>query len=538
MAKTVARKKSAARHGYHHKIVGASFEEAEFQGPRTWFIASALLALIGIWGLLAWLLGLPLGGEIRSDPFGLDAKASMPSRLVDGFLSTIPHPALGRMEVVPSGLSGVLTPRDFEPVATEGAAAPSPSLSDFVNSPQTAMEKILANRNTGPAAASRDGSPPRHFVFAGEAPSSKQSGPSSKSPPSQKGGPSPDQSTVSGKTDGEPSPVESSEPQPAIEQKTIEPSPVEQKTIEPNPVEQNTVKPNPAGEPKPTEPSPPTREEPVLLAGLVLIGKDGKDHLVAIDTAQHLLGFDETKGSWRPISRNSDFLGIDNSLVVSPIREAGFGVGYYLSDSWIVFRSGEEPNVFPFMNLSEHAQIHYPVWTGDGFLANQTGAQGFDGIEIIQQDKPNFGLTQIFVPPSKAQPSFYSVTLAPQEAGHWAIWSGGDKGLLKMRDDGEIVLREVQISAPIRSIFFETPTQGWASSGWEGADRPVVLETSDGGQTWQVIPYRWLPALGLPLFRCSGRRLLAWHGRLCRALAGDDQAEHRRARRERQSDRS
>ena len=60
--------------------------------PEAWFSAAALLALIGIWGLVAWLFGLPLGGEILSDPFGLDTKSSSLPRLADAYLSTIPTP--------------------------------------------------------------------------------------------------------------------------------------------------------------------------------------------------------------------------------------------------------------------------------------------------------------------------------------------------------------------------------------------------------------------------------------------------------------
>jgi hypothetical protein len=73
---------------------------------------------------------------------------------------------------------------------------------------------------------------------------------------------------------------------------------------------------------------------------------------------------------------------------------------------------------------------------------------------------------------------------------------------IKTRKD--TIPHRLPTSVPIRSIVFATPPEattafGWAASGWndgneERTERPVILETRDGGKTWEWLKYRWLPA--------------------------------------------
>jgi hypothetical protein len=458
------------------------------------------LALLGAWGLLAWIFGFPLGGEIRSDPFRLDDRSPALSRLADGFLSTIPHPALARMEVVPSGVVGALTPRPMQETGV-GAAAPEPSFSELVNAPETALGKIRDNLGPGPAAASREDAPPRGFVIAGMEPLKKDA-PASKTPPNQKAPPR--------KGDGKQVPFDLFEP--PIEQRPVEPNLFDQRAIESDPADQKGIEPEPVKPqpwPLPTEPAPapaqttpPTPEKPVLLAALFLTGKDGKDRLVAIDTATNIYGLDENGARWRLASQKDDSLGINSVLQLDSIRDVAFGVGYALSSSWLLFQSGSADHVAPVFYKGRDLPFSAPFWSNGSFELRQisaaTGSKSLDGLEIELAGGLRLALAQV---PFGAleQPTFYATSHVPGSEGHWSIWASGKEGILEIKDSNDLVLHRLPVNAAIRSVFFQSPTQGWATSGWndgnpEGTARPVVLETRDAGQTWQYIPYRWLPA--------------------------------------------
>jgi hypothetical protein len=87
-------------------------------------------------------------------------------------------------------------------------------------------------------------------------------------------------------------------------------------------------------------------------------------------------------------------------------------------------------------------------------------------------------------------------------SGNW--WAAGDKGVLirlTVGENGTITDRQ-QVPTPtranLRNVFFQDAEVGWASSGWDRdgdeGPRPVVLQSLDGGASWEVLRYRHLPA--------------------------------------------
>jgi len=77
------------------------------------------------------------------------------------------------------------------------------------------------------------------------------------------------------------------------------------------------------------------------------------------------------------------------------------------------------------------------------------------------------------------------------------IWLGGFGKIYELRPNARGLVRvralSMPVYAPIELIFWLSSDLGWASTeGWS-AD-PVVMRTSDGGETWQLMSYRWLPA--------------------------------------------
>ena len=461
----------------------APYRERPAARPEAWFSAAALLALIGIWGLVAWLFGLPLGGEIRSDPFGLDTKSSSLPRLADAYLSTIPHPAFARMHVVPSGLAGALTLKSL-PGGEANAPAPTLLPSEFVNAPETAMDEIRRTL-VSPAAAALERTKTKHrFQLAELAPSTKSEKGRGKSSEQQKfdgkqgptpepdKGQSPAQSSEPDATKGGQSPVESAQPD---------------KSVQPN---------QPAN--------------PGLLAALLLSGKDGKGHLVAIDTTKNFFAFDEIKKAWRPYQAVDISTLVDGALIGKDFSPPTFAVGYNLSttnSTWLLlgWPIAGPNSVKPFLRDSLNGTApRFPRRTEAGQFNYAEWSLGeYEDLVIQQSSLPSFGLGSFTDFPNeqdtgKGGSTFYSVMFAPRVRGDWSIWAGSDRGLLEMHE-ADIALRPLPTAVPIRSIFFESPTQGWATSGWsdgnpEGTARPVVLETRDGGQNWQHVPYRWLPA--------------------------------------------
>ena len=98
-----------------------------------------------------------------------------------------------------------------------------------------------------------------------------------------------------------------------------------------------------------------------------------------------------------------------------------------------------------------------------------------------------------------------SAVRADEASGQvWILAEGG--GLTRVTlDNGPASDQTVPVrtEANLRNIRFAsangvTARQGWISSGWndgnEEGERPVVLQTLDGGATWERLTYRQLPA--------------------------------------------
>ena len=78
-----------------------------------------------------------------------------------------------------------------------------------------------------------------------------------------------------------------------------------------------------------------------------------------------------------------------------------------------------------------------------------------------------------------------------------SLWIAGDLGLLVHGIDNPQSLQSLT-KANLRDIHFQDNEIGWVTSGWndgnEESDRPVVLQTLDGGATWERLSYRHWPA--------------------------------------------
>mgnify|MGYP000117210904 CR=1 FL=1 len=85
--------------------------------------------------------------------------------------------------------------------------------------------------------------------------------------------------------------------------------------------------------------------------------------------------------------------------------------------------------------------------------------------------------------------------LAAVQAGSRII-AAGDHGVIVLSDDGGKTFRQarsVPTQAPLTSLSFVDPQQGWAA-GHDG----LILHTADGGHTWKMQNFQ--PELNAPLF--------------------------------------
>lgn len=470
------------------------------RGPayRRWFTASAFFALIGLWGLLAWIFNLPIGGEIRSDPFDLHQGESGLSRLADDFLSTVPHPGLARMNVVPTGVAGTFSPRTLE---SDQAGIPPPLYlpSSFANAPLSAIQEI----NQSPPASGASNESAIRFVQAGIMGDEKGAPfPDLKNGRDLQGQPPPSQLNQKRQLEPPPSKLEQQQQEPLPskleQQKELQPlNPVQQQEQQPEQQPLNTEQQKQLPEQQQSAALP----SDALLAGLLLRRQDGKASLLAVDMQGRIFSFDTERG-WQRAET-------DRHLLIGRIRDSGLGVAYKLntkSSSWLVFFTPTEGNtghVFPIFQSRDIARPNAVRWIGEAFQVKPSEASPSQSIIAPQNSFPNFGLANFFHPDPSQLPAFYSATFVPGTKTDWSIWAGGDKGLLELRgtttNARDLKLHGLPTSAPIRSVFFHSDKMGWASSGWrdgneEGTERPVILETSDGGATWERLPYRWLPA--------------------------------------------
>ena len=102
------------------------------------------------------------------------------------------------------------------------------------------------------------------------------------------------------------------------------------------------------------------------------------------------------------------------------------------------------------------------------------------------------------------------------ESGFRTGWAVGDQGILVSvqlppSDSGGAPVwqqHQTPTTATLRSIYFQRGDRiGWASSGWHDSEldggRPVILQTMDGGETWEQLHYGrgpagWVLLIALP----------------------------------------
>lgn len=468
---------------------------------RTWFSFALTLLFAGLtlWGTAAWLNGLPFGGEIRPDPF--DKRPG----LADLLLHPLPHRALQTMPYVPIGARGTLTLR--------------PARTDWINTPAFPG----AGSGEGAATGGRAGllSP----ISSALAQASKK---------------------------GEPVPQAEAETRPpAQEIQQVEPAPEEPPSVlqaQPTPA-QGVASSEEKGGAQGTRIVLPTRPlgsgtargvEPYVLdascidaqtcwlvgdAGTVALTRDGG----ATWSGESLVG-DAPTGDVRLISALPPLatgpynavdvdglllaiepLGDDSLIVTSPVPDqavwhqlvlttptrttSGNDVVWVRKPQGLLVRATEQPPP-----TSAVARFVDP--TGQ-ILAIAPEGQVAEPQLVMSEVPVDGSLTLVQV--SFGGHSVNAVLAGPAPGVYWVL---GDAGLLARVDsallNASTALRTPPTRANLRYIRFAaadpggTPQIGWISSGWDDGnkegERPVILQTLDGGETWQRLSYRHWPA--------------------------------------------
>jgi len=130
--------------------------------------------------------------------------------------------------------------------------------------------------------------------------------------------------------------------------------------------------------------------------------------------------------------------------------------------------------------------------------------------DAVQGDKPSSpaglpALVTFELTTDGAGGDFNAVRNDLPTAEQTVAWIVGDLGVLvyfdefSTRSPASWTQRSTDTRANLRSLYFQPDRQlGWAASGWndgnEEGPRPVVLQTVDGGETWQRLSYLHLPA--------------------------------------------
>ena len=545
---------------------------------------AALFLVATLWGTAAWWYGLPLGGEIRPDPFSQEPRVS-------NLLYTLPHRALRTMPYVPVGARGTLTLRPRE--------------TWWINSPGFPNGVTLSEvpPDSDPRGLRGNLFSPISTAVAQEAPPKKVAPPREVADPPGEVRPNvPDQP----RTAEDPDPVIPQQQQQQQPQQQTNPQAQQQQQQQQQPISTDQVDApkEQQQQQRRAEPLPPL---PPQIQGLVDRGNrpfypvyanptpsvgrsqsEGIRHLHALDAscvteALCLLvgergvaaltrdggatwthtdylsdapeGFDfvgalppkESEGS-------AEVFAITNSGLILSLEESngrlelpgqqGYSAELEERSSTIVDTTGAAgQNGFLVTLRKQLNQIVRVTTTPPGFtvgldvmvgssslmsplIGNLSAATG--GTNDPSRDTSNSSPTPINlfdlrlnVAESPTTVSLNGVFMTSASGG----WSVGEAGALVRLNSlpGEGISSEEVIASPsrasLRNVRFAAPEPGetepragWVTSGWydgnEEGDRPVVLQTLDGGATWERLTYRHWPA---PWVFLTGF-LAAWAG--------------------------
>lgn len=443
------------------------------------------LSLIGIAALVALCVyGFAYDDSIHPDPFGRSGS------LTDWLLHSQPHPAMAEMPVVPIGRNGTLTLR--------------PAVTAWINSPLLPVQPPEVEAPKPAAAASLLPTLVR-TARAAEEPSPKAQETIDTLPPQQ----------PLGRQDAVPDAKQQIQQQ----------------------VPQAEAKTKPKGAP-PDWPgvatsrwgSRPANEPRAILDAQCLA--DGRRCWLAGELGW-LLATADGGASWtrlplafNPLSGAGNTI-TDVTLVnFAPDGRRGFihGFGDLFGtedggDTW--GRPEAQAFVAPFTDLADRMWIEY-VNGSSGALEGRRGqiARVIRAFPTSYAPSParlyrDAGLSIIFdrngeasepAPPggtetrSGAVGESYVFTEIQLENGTPVGWIGGvGGGLVRYRADGDWQQVATETKVAIRSIWLQPDGEiGWLASGWSDpqaeTERPEILQTTDGGETWEQLPYRHRPA--------------------------------------------
>ena len=542
---------------------------------------AALFLVATLWGTAAWWYGLPLGGEIRPDPFSKEPRVS-------NLLYTLPHRALRTMPYVPVGARGTLTLRPRE--------------TWWINSPGFPGGVTLSEATPNSESRGLRGSlfSPISTAVAQEAPPKKVAPPREVADPPGEVRPNvPDQP----RTAEDPDPVIPQQQQQQQPQQQTNPQAQQQQQQQPqqqtNPQAQQQQQQQTRAEPLP--PLPPQIQGlvnrgnqpffPLYADPTPSVGRsqsEGIRHLHALDAScvtealcllvgeRGVAALTRDGGAtWTHTDYLSDAPeGFDFVGALPPKESDGSAEVFAITNSGLILRLEESngrlelpgqqgysaeleelsstivdttaaagQNGFLVTLRKQLNQIVRVTAQPPGFavgldvmvgssslmsplIGNLSAATG--GTNDPSRDTSNSSPTPINlfdlrlnVAESPTTVSLTGVFMTSASGG----WSVGEAGALVRLNSlpGESISSEEVIASPsranLRNVRFAAPEQdetepraGWITSGWydgnEEGDRPVVLQTLDGGATWERLTYRHWPA---PWVFLTGF-LAAWAG--------------------------
>jgi len=461
-----------------------------------WLVASLVLAAASVYGLF-------LDRSLRSDPFARSLS------LGDWLLHPQPHPALARIPVVPIGANGTLT---FRPAET-----------GWINTPYLPGSKAAATTGDAPRAPAPVTMGLISTAYAADAPQPKA--PTKLAPPNA---PvlDPDllKKSVSQRVAKEP-PTYNAPAQQTAEQATQPPVQAQE------PAPELAIVDTPDGPPR------------ILHAQFL---PDGRRGWVAGE-APGILATEDGGETWRNLGATS--LGRVRAF---SIDAAGNAAWAFTTVGLLTTKDGGKgwTPTFPNLEWSNSGMVwsfNDGYWTGIGslYLRVTPATTGTAApIPVAGGDLFTTATGEVFEVPNArdndaaavaaqattqarqmgTEPGRFHAVFFQSDEGGTTAWAAGDGGTLvrltgtpedRSNAGDAWSSRETPTKANLRSLYFQADGRiGWASSGWndgnEEADRPVVLQTIDGGATWQRLPYRHLPApwvfLALPAFVLTGYR--------------------------------